>query len=437
MNSHYLSILPLILCPICAQEAPAPTSNAWEQFDNAKLAYEAISLIDDLMRDYHNTLKQKPEKAKLPDRETFLAGFRFALEAGEEATWKRMHKLWEQRRDFVLKQLPLADFLPAHAAQPDVQKLPDGLQYDVYTAETAEDNYRARRAHRLIARVPGSEISLYVSSTPLSIDDALYEAPRGRAWRFLLTPDMLSKTDRIYPKKLGIKAVEILAVRESLENEEIERIQKYFDTKQPPLPAIAMSTPEFDHEEAILSGARAALWAEADERMLSRVESLWDLYVNDSEESYKTLRKEYAAASEACWKAREELTRQQHTKLTPEILAAQEKIPGTQKLSNGILYRTKQVDGQNKPLTEVRFIEEEELGPESYLRVRDRVISEYDLPTILRELAPQLPAATEWQIIIPPALRGKEYDLPLIYRLRLQRRQKAAEDRPLIAPDIL
>jgi len=69
--------------------------------------------------------------------------------------------------------------------------------------------------------------------------------------------------------------------------------------------------------------------------------------------------------------------------------------------------------------------------------VRDRVISEYDLPTILRELAPQLPAATEWQIIIPPALRGKEYDLPLIYRLRLQRRQKAAEDRPLIAPDIL
>ncbi len=437
MNSRYICLLPLLLCPVYAQEAPAPATNAWEQFDNAKLAYEAISLIDDLMRDYHHTREREPEKAKLPDRETFMAGFRFALEAGEEATWKRMHTLFEQRRDFVLKQLPQADFLPAHAAQPGVEKLPDGLQYDVYTAEGSADNYRARRAHKLIARVPGSEISLCVSSTPQAIDDALYEAPRGRAWRFLLPPDMLSKTDRPHPKRLGIKAVEILAVRESMESEEIKRIQKYFDTKQPPLPAITMSTPEFDREEAILDGARAALWADADERMLTRVEALWELYVNDSEESYKKLRKEYSAAAEACWKAREELTRLQHSKLTPEILAAQEQIPGTQKLANGILYRTTQIEGQNKSLSEARFIEEEELGPESYFRVRDRVISESDLPSILRELAPQLPTATEWQIIIPPALRGKEHDLPLIYRLRLQRRQKAAEERPLIAPDIL
>ncbi|MBQ8901384.1 MAG: hypothetical protein IJY72_10530, partial [Akkermansia sp.] len=87
---------------------------------------------------------------------------------------------------------------------------------------------------------------------------------------------------------------------------------------------------------------------------------------------------------------------------------------------------------------QARFIEEEELGPEYYLRIRDRVIAEGDLPAILRELAPQLPAATEWQIIIPPALRGKEYDLPLIYRLRLQRKpQESKQQKPFLAPDLL
>ena len=96
------------------------------------------------------------------------------------------------------------------------------------------------------------------------------------------------------------------------------------------------------------------------------------------------------------------------------------------------------MEGLNKPLTEARFIEEEELGPEYFMRVRDRVIAESDLPDLLRKLAPQLPAATEWQIIIPPALRGKEYDLPLIYRLRLQRKTTKPENkRPLLTPDIL
>lgn len=436
MNSRYLCILPLFLSPVCAQQAAEPSTNVWQRFHETQLAYEAISLIDDLMSEYHHTRKNQPEAAQLPDRETFMDGFRYALEVGEEATWQRMFKLKQERRAFVLEQLPKVDFLPAHAAQPNVTKLGNGLQYDVYSAEDETTNYRARRAHRLIARVPGSEISLYVSSTPEAIDDALYEAPRGRAWRFLLPTSLLSKADRLYPEKLGLKAVEVVAVRESMEHEEIEKALKYFDSKQPPLPTIAMSTPEFDREDAILRGARAALWADADVHMLTRVEALWNLYVNDSEESYKKLQKEYSAAATACWQAREELTKAQHRKLTPDILAAQELIPGTQKLSNGVLYRVFQTEGQNKPLSEARYIEQEELGPESYLRVRDRVISELDLPDILKELTPQLPAATKWQIVIPPSLRGKDADLPLLYRLYLQK-TPTAKDKPQILPDIL
>lgn len=436
MNTRYLPYLPLLLCPVCAQEAPAPS--VWERCDNAELRYHALDIIVDLMSDYHYAKKENPAEAKLPNRELFLTGFRFALEKGEDATLERIATLHRQRREYVLAQLPKADFLTAHAAQPDVQKLDNGLQYDVYTAQGAADNYRARRAHRLIARVPGSEISLYVSSTPLAIDDALYEAPRGRAWRFLLPTDMLSRADREHPQKLGLKAVEIIAVRESLESEELEAIQQYFDSKQPPLPLIAMSTPEFDREATILEGARAALWADADDRLLSRVETLWDTYVNETEESFKKLRSERSEALMNLMDAREELTRLKHSGLTADILAAQEQIPGTQKLPNGVLYRTVQMEGLNKPLTEARFIEEEELGPEYFMRVRDRVIAESDLPDLLRKLAPQLPAATEWQIIIPPTLRSKEYDLPLIYRLRLQRKTTKPENkRPLLTPDIL
>lgn len=436
MNTRYLPYLPLLLCPVCAQEAPAP--NVWERCDNAELRYHALDIILDLMREYHYTKKENPAEAKLPNRELYLTGFRFALEKGEDATLERIANLHKQRREYVLAQLPKADFLTAHAAQPGVEKLDNGLQYDVYTAQGEADNYRARRAHKLIARVPGSEISLYVSSTPLAIDDALYDAPRGRAWRFLLPTDMLSRADREHPQKLGLKAVEIIAVRESLESEELETIQKYFDSKQPPLPLIATSNPEFDREATILEGARAALWTDADDRLLSRVETLWDTYVNETEESFKKLRSEYSDALMYLMDTREELTRLKHVGLTADILAAQEQIPGTQKLPNGILYRTVQMEGLNKPLTEARFIEEEELGPEYFMRVRDRVIAESDLPDLLRKLAPQLPAATEWQIIIPPALRGKEYDLPLIYRLRLQRKTaKPEHKRPLLTPDIL
>ncbi len=436
MNIHYFSILPLLLAPLCAQQAPAPT--IWEQFDACELERKSLDIVYELMSDYHSTREATPEKATLPDMALFLEGFRYAIERGSEATMQRTFKLRQEHRDFVLEQLPKADFLTAHAAQPGVEKLPDGVQYDVYTAATPADNYRARRAHRLIARVPGSEISLHVSSTPLAIDDALYEAPRGRAWRFLLPVSLLEKADRDFPEHLKVNAVEIMCVRESMDEEEIEAARQFFAAKQPPLPVITMTTDTFERESAVLKGAFEAMWRDADERHLARVEALWQQYGNESQESFKQLEQAWTKAIRAAHDAREALTRLQHSKLTPEIMAAQEQIPGTHKLPNGVLYRTVQAEGLNKPLTQARFIEEEELGPEYYLRIRDRVIAEGDLPAILRELAPQLPAATEWQIIIPPALRGKEYDLPLIYRLRLQRKpQESKQHKPFLAPDLL
>lgn len=439
MNTHHLSILPLLLAPLCAQEAPATTPNIWEHFDACELNRKCIGIVYELVSSYHSTREKTPEKATLPDMALFLEGFRYTIEHGSEATMQRAIKHRQEQRDFVLKQLPVADFLPPHAAQPGVEKLPNGLQYDVYTAATPADNYRARRAHRLIARVPGSEIFLHVSSTPQAIDDALYEAPRGRAWRFLLPVSLLEKTDRIFPERLKIKAVEIMCVRESMEEEDIEAARQFFAAKQPPLPVIAMTNAAFEREDAVLNGAREAMWIDADERHLARVEALWQQYGNESQESFKQLEKAWLDAIDAAQKAREDLTRLQHNKLTPEIMAAQEQIPGTHKLPNGVLYRSVQTEGLNKPLTEARFIEEEELGPEYYLRVRDRVIAEGDLPKLLRELAPQLPAATEWQIVIPPALRGKEHDLPLIYRLRLQRKQQQEDkkQKPFLAPDLL
>ncbi len=435
MNARYLT--PLFIFPLYAQEAPAASPNAWEKFDQARLNYEAISLILDLMQDFHHVRESAPGEERLPDRATFQKGFRFALQEGRKAVNNRIDSFIDARIRFVKKQLPAADFLPAHAAQSGVQKLDNGLQYDTYVAETASQNYRARRAHKLIARVPGGRINLSVKSMPLAIDDALYEAPRGRAWRFLIPPELLCKADFEAISQLKIKAVEIIAVRESIEYEEIQRIRKHFDSKKPPLPPIAMSTAELDLEALFLQAARAACRADADDRLLAQVDELWDTYINDSEESFRNLEKAYEKAAKDCWKARDELTHLQHSRLTPEILDAQRQIPGTQELPNGILYRTVQVEGLNKPLSEVRFIEEEELGPETYLRVRDRIIAETDLPELLRELAPQLPAATEWQIIIPPALRGEEYDLPLMYRLRLNRKEEAKADKPLLAPDII
>ena len=435
MNTHYFSILPLLLAPVCAQQAPAP--NVWEQFDACELNSKSLDIVYELMSDYHRARKETPEKATLPDIALFLEGFRYAIEHGSEATIQRAGKLRKEQRDFVLEQLPKADFLTAHAAQPGVEKLADGLQYDVYTSSSSADNYRARRAHRLIARVPGSDISLHVSSTPVAIDDALYEAPRGRAWRFLLPVSLLEKVDRDFPKYLKVQAVEIMCVRESMENEEIELARRFFAAKQPPLPVINMTTDAFERESAVLDGAFQAMWNDADERHLAQVETLWQKYGNESEDCYKELKKEWEGANRKAYEAREALTRLQHSKLTPDILAAQEQIPGTCKLPNGVLYRTVQAEGLNKPLTQARFIEEEELGPEYYLRIRDRVIAEGDLPGILRELAPQLPAATEWQIIIPPALRGKDYDLPIIYRLHLQRKPKEEKQKPFLTPDLL
>lgn len=93
--------------------------------------------------------------------------------------------------------------------------------------------------------------------------------------------------------------------------------------------------------------------------------------------------------------------------------------------------------GKDIPLLQARYIEEEELGTETYLRVRDRIINaENDLPELLLNLATEIPHGTSWELIIPPALRGAHYDLPLLYRIRATR-QKKIPPAPQLMPEVL
>ena len=83
MNTHYFSIIPLLLAPVCAQQAPAP--NIWEQFDACELERKSLDIVYELMSDYHSTREATPDKAALPDMALFLEGFRYAIERGSEA----------------------------------------------------------------------------------------------------------------------------------------------------------------------------------------------------------------------------------------------------------------------------------------------------------------------------------------------------------------
>jgi hypothetical protein len=71
-----------------------------------------------------------------------------------------------------------------------------------------------------------------------------------------------------------------------------------------------------------------------------------------------------------------------------------------------------------------------------YLRIRDRLIhAPNDLPEAILQVLPEIPAGVAWELILPPALRGEEYELPLLYRIRATTPQQ--KQAPLILPDTI
>ena len=170
--------------------------------------------------------------------------------------------------------------------------------------------------------------------------------------------------------------------------------------------------------------------AGADSRLLARVEAWVEAGIPPAEE----LEARLEDASAAYDKVREELRRLEHRQIAAQLMQLQEQLPGTLRLSNGLLCRA--LPGASVPLDQARYVETEELGTEQYWRVRERVVhAENDLPELVQSVAAELPAGRGWDIIVPPVLRGEGEELPLLYRIRVEA-PKGSKEIPLL-PDTI
>lgn len=417
MKYHYL-LFPIVAAVAAA--APEQQAGPVERFEQVRLEYEALQT---LLRIKSALTAEEDELLPPVNRVLFLQGFREQLATAEKAPYQRLFKHAGKRARHIDTQIKNADFLTPHAAQPGVTSLPNGLQYATFTHAEPGLNYRARRAHCLLATVPGTPLGLPISGTPAAVDDALYDAPRGIAWQFLLPVELLDEVDAAPLRTAGVHTVEILAVRESLSRELRDQARAYFAARTPLLPAISLETAELHAERSLLMGMLAAhIIDEPSELLISKVEEQLgriDTPLEELEEELELIERKY-------WDAREELRRMQHRQIAAEIMQLQLQLPGTLVLSNGLLCRTIAGSSNDIPLPQARYIEEEELGPEMYLRVRDRIVyAPNDLPEAIVRVLPEIPAGTAWELVLPPSLRGEGYELPLLYRIRAtQPRQK-------------
>lgn len=421
---HLLFPLIAAVCPA----APGQETGTVEKFEQARLEYDALRT---LLRIKDALAGNQDDLLPPVSRELFLNGFRSQLSTGGEFPFKRLAEHSTKRARHIEAQIRKADFLTPHAAQQGVTILPNGVQYATFVSDSPELNYRARRAHRLLATVPGTSLQLGISGTPTAVDDVLYDAPRGIAWQFLLPVELLDDVDAEPLRKTGLRTVELIAVRESLSQELVEQARAAFAARPPALPAITLETPELHAERSQLMGMLAAhVIDEPSELLLARVEELLPRLDTPQEE----LEEELTATSERYWKAREELRTMQHRQIAADIMQLQKQIPGTLVLSNGLLCRVIAGSPDDIPLPQARYIEEEELGPEMYLRIRDRLIhAPNDLPEAILQVLPEIPAGSAWELILPPSLRGQGYELPLLYRIRAIRPQQ--KQSPPILPD--
>lgn len=403
----------LPLAAIVCATAPAAVPGTVEKFEQARLEYDALHTLLRIKA----ALADKEDELMPPvNRELFLQGFRKQLSSEKEFPFARLREHAKERQRYIDEQIQAADFLSPHAAQQGVTVLPNGLQYAACSLPDTEQNYRARRAHCLSASIPGTRLALPLSGTPTAVDDALYDAPRGIAWQFLLPINLLDEVDAKPLRKNGLHTVEIIATRESLSNELQKQARAYFAAKEPALPIITLENDELHAERSMLMGMLAAyVIDEPSELLVARVEKLLPRLDTPSEE----LNEELELAETNYWKAREELRRMQHRQIAKEIMQLQQQVPGTRVLSNGLLCRTIADSSGDIPLTNARYIEEEELGTEMYLRVQNRIINAAnDLPSCILDVLSEIPEGAAWEIILPPTLRGKGYELPLLYRIR-------------------
>ena len=429
MNRLFFITTAAMLCPAMAQQEVSPV----QRLETAKLEYDALLAVSAVR--YHLMEIKEGLNVEQVDRELFMQGFREQLAGGNGFNASRVLTYYQEQMDYVIQQIQAADFLTPHAAQSGVTCLENGLQYDCFILPDENLNYKARRAHLLMGSIPGTRYNVPISGTPEAVDEALYEAPRGVAWRFIMPASLLDAADAEPLLKKNIHTVEILAMRESSDEEQIQQARAYFAAKSPHLPTITHESPELFAERSILCGMDAArVIDEPSPQLHARIEELLPMLMNADDEQFSQLMDK---ASTAYWEAREELRRMQHRRIAADIMLIQQQQPGTIKLSNGILCRAHGNEKNNIPFLQARFIEEEELGPEMYLRVRDRIINaQNDLPELLLDVADEIPPGNRWELIIPPALRGEGYELPLIYRIRATRPTKK-NTAPNPAPDVI
>lgn len=427
--------LPLILSSIvllCPAAAHQNASSAVQRFEQAKLQRDALRLLQNI----HRTLSDAESFFPPPQRELFLSGLREYLGTQKNYPLKQAQELAEKQNKYILRQLRKLDCFSPHAAQADVRVLPNGLQYDVYASAKAKENYKARRAHCLHTTIAGTPFPVYLNGMPTAIGEALYQAPRGLAWRFLLPVELLDEVDAAALRETGIAALEVLAMRESLPPQQLTAARNWFSAKKPSLPTITPETPEMHAERSRMAGIRLACSVEEpDSRLLPLVEELLPKLLTDNDPQGEELDELTAKAEQEYTAAREEMRKLKHRQIASEILHWQQRLPGTRILSNGILCRVTTGTPPSAPVTSAKFIEEEELGSEMYLRVQNRVIhAENDLPEPLMQVLNEVPLGTAWEIVIPPSLR-KNQELPLRLRLRLS--EKAKTPPPPLLPDTI
>ena len=429
MNPFIYVAPAVLLCPaVLAQQPLSPV----QRLDAARLELEALQVVEQMCHE----LIEADEEMLLPgvDYAAFMQGFGEYFTGGDKLFEALLLRYRQEARDWMMGQVSRADFLTPHAAQPGVVKLENGLQYDTYSLPERSRNYKARRAHELRACVPGTRISLSLSGLPLVVGEAMYDAPRGVAWRFLLPVELLDPVDAQPLLSSGLRTVEIVAVRESLSQELRQAAEKHFAAARPALPEILLENPELHLMRSRLRGMQAASWLEGyDARLETRIREL--LPELDKPGGAIVFRERMRRAQREFEAAHETVQRLERQQVAEQVLKLLEETPGSHRLSNGIICSA--LPGNPIQLQQARYVESEELGSENYWRVRERLVAvENDLPAVLMKVAGELPTGAGWDVVIPPSLLGEGHDLPMLYRIRAGEAPKLHET-PVLPPDVI
>lgn len=425
--NRLLPLLPLV--SICCHAHPYSETSASADLARTEAQYIALQC---LQRAYSALY----EHSDLPpvDKNIFLQAFAEQIRHPQEQTATQLDSLYEEMAAYRLQQLRQADFFTPHAAQPGVRVLANRLQYDVYASATEEENYNARRAHRISAFIPGTGTPLPLTAIPLCVEEALYDAPRGLVWRFILSAELLDAADAAAMAAAGIHTVEILAMRPTTTEETYGKARAAFAAKKPSLPHIAVESEAHHRLRSALWGKSAAPGGQVTEDTAVRIASLLHLLHDNHAQNKAELEQRLAEAENDYFRALEALTEVRQTQIADDIMLAQREIPGTVTLSNGILCRTLP---STAPAVDIRrgarFMEYEELGSAAYYRVKQRIINaENDLPEQILHVVGEIPRGAAWEFTLPPQLRGNGQILPLRYRIYSKRQQGQIIPPPLL-----